>query len=91
MGKTRSQIVQSILNSYRPVQYIKKIKCGFGSHGDGSAILKVHFDIDKEKIEGEEVTKERLLHFAKELANKIKRETKMPIKYTQSTVSYVRG
>lgn len=83
MPRTKSQIVQSVLNSFRPEPFIKKIKCGFDAHTDGSIILRVQFEIDDSKLGNRPPNKEKLSFHAKELANKIKREAKMPIKHIQ--------
>lgn len=86
MPKTKSEIVQSVLNSFRPEPYIKKIKCGFDSNLDKTLILKVQFELDSSKLENRKPNKEKMFFHAKELANRIKRETKLPIKHIQVTV-----
>lgn len=89
MGKSKADIVQQILNKFRPEPYIKKIRCGFDSHFDGTIILKCDFTIDRQKLGDRTVNNERLVAHSKELANKIKRETKLPIKHTQTSITYL--
>lgn len=89
MAKTKGEIVQGILNKFRPELYIKKIKCGFDSHFDGSVILKCEFTIDKKILGDRPPSNEKLTQHSKTLANKIKRETNLPIKHTQTTVKYL--
>ena len=86
MAKTKAEIVQSVLNSFRPEPFVKKIKCGFDSNLDGSIILKVQFEIDITKLKDRKPNKEKMFAHARELANRIKRETKMPIKQIQVSV-----
>ena len=89
MGKSNADTIHSILSKFKPEPYIHKIKCGFDSHFDGSSILKCEFTIDKKKLGNRPVNNEKLLSHSKTLANKIKRETNLPIKHTQTTVKYL--
>ena len=89
MSKSKAQIIQSILNNFKPEPYIKKIRCGMDANLDGTIVLRVEFAIEREKLGGREVNKPRLLAHTKELASRIRRETKLPINATQTTVKYV--
>jgi hypothetical protein len=89
MGKSNSDTIHKILTKFKPEPYIKKIRCGFDTHYDGTMILKCDFTIEKQKLGDRTVNNERLVAHSKELANKIKRETKLPIKHTQTSITYL--
>ena len=82
-GKNYTSIIQSILSSIKPEPYIKKIKCAFDSHMNGGLIAKVQFEIDRTKLGDRQPNKDRLSYHATQIANRIKRETKLPIKHIQ--------
>lgn len=81
--KNNASIIQSILSSIKPEPYIKKIKCAFDSHMNGGLIAKVQFEIDRTKLGDRQPNKDRLSYHATQIANRIKRETKLPIKHIQ--------
>jgi len=87
--KNNSSIIHSILSSTKPEPFIKRIKCAFKSHMDGSLIAKIEFEIDGNKLGDKQPNKERLHHHATQIANRIKRETKMPIKHIQVSTKKV--
>jgi hypothetical protein len=89
MSKSKAEIIQTILNNFKPEPYIKKIRCGMDANLDGTIVLRVEFSIERSKLGDREVNKPRLLAHTKELANRIRRETKLPISATQTTVKYV--
>ena len=60
MAKTKSQIVQSIVNDFRPEPYVKNIKCGFKPNDDGKVIISVEYTIDKKKLEGNSIDKKKV-------------------------------
>ena len=67
MAKTKSQIVQSIVNDFRPEPYVKNIKCGFKPNDDGKVIISVEYTIDKKKLEGNYETVKKTMQYSQNL------------------------
>ena len=89
MAKTKSQIVQSIVNDFRPEPYVKNIKCGFKPNDDGKVIISVEYTIDKKKLEGNSIDKKKVLDWTKELAAKVRNTAKLPIGYSETKIRYI--
>jgi hypothetical protein len=89
MGKTKREIVQSVINDFRPEGYVRRIKCGFKPHEDGKTILVVQYTIQREKLGDKSIDKEKVLSWTRDLANKIRNIGKLPVAYTQTQVEYI--
>ena len=89
MAKTKAQIIQSIVNNFKPEPYVKNIKCGFIPHDNEKLIISIEYTIDRNKLGESPLNKKKVLEWTKELANQIRNTVKLPIGYSETKVKYI--